>query len=80
MPRRPDPEEAKATERLQRHTIQLLELASQIPDLNHIEILWNNMKRVVRTECHENMSELQVCTKELSKTPPEQCAVKSTTT
>lgn len=49
--------------------------ASQSPDLNPIELLWNGLKRGVHSRQPTNVAELkQFCEDEWSKIPPERCA------
>ena len=58
-----------------RKKLCLLEWPSQSPDLNPIEMLWNDLKRVVHTRHPKNISELkQFCKEEWSKIPPDRCA------
>jgi transposase len=63
------------TEWLQQKKIHLLELPSQSPDLNQIEMQWYDLKRAVYTRHPKNIAELkQFYKEEWSKIPPDHCA------
>jgi hypothetical protein len=63
------------TEWLQQNKIRLLECPSQSPELNPIEMLWQDLKRAVHTRHPNNIAELkQFSEEEWSKIPPHCCA------
>ncbi len=52
--------------------MKTLEWPSQSPDLNHIEMLWHDLKKAVNTRKHSNVVELQqFCQDEWAKIPPQ---------
>ncbi|KAK3574432.1 hypothetical protein QTP86_006602 [Hemibagrus guttatus] len=51
-----------------------LEWPSQSPDLNPIEMLWHDLKKVVHARKPSNVAELQqFCKDEWAKIPPQRC-------
>ena len=65
---------SKSTTRwLQQKKIHLLEWPSQRPDLNPTEMLWYDLKRVIKTRHPKNKLK-QFCKEEWSKIPPDRCA------
>ena len=62
------------TKWLQQKKISLLE-RPRSPDLNPIEMLWDDLKRAVHTRHPKNIAELkQFCKEEWSKIPNDRCA------
>ncbi|KAK3568377.1 hypothetical protein QTP86_005584 [Hemibagrus guttatus] len=71
-----DPEHtSKSTsEWLKKNKMKTLEWSSQSPDLNPIEILWHDLKKVVHARKPSNVAELQqFCKDEWAKIPPQRC-------
>ena len=53
---------------------EVLEWPSQSPDLNPIEMLWRDLKKVVHARKPSNVAELkQFCKEEWAKIPPQRC-------
>ncbi|KAK3565476.1 hypothetical protein QTP86_010224 [Hemibagrus guttatus] len=54
--------------------MKTLEWPSQSPDLNPIEMLWHDLKKVVHAQKPSNVAELQqFCKDEWAKIPPQRC-------
>ncbi|KAK3525999.1 hypothetical protein QTP70_011800 [Hemibagrus guttatus] len=62
------------SEWLKKNKMKTLEWPSQSPDLNPIEMLWHDLKKVVHARKPSNVSELQqFCKDEWAKIPPQRC-------
>ncbi|KAK3506739.1 hypothetical protein QTP70_021775 [Hemibagrus guttatus] len=62
------------SEWLKKNKMKTLELPSQSPDLNLIEMLWHDLKKVVHARKPSNVAELQqFCKDEWAKIPPQRC-------
>ncbi|KAK3508530.1 hypothetical protein QTP70_031914 [Hemibagrus guttatus] len=62
------------SEWLKKNKIKTLEWPSQSPDLNPIEMLWHDLKKVVHARKPSNVAELQqFCKDEWAKIPPQRC-------
>ncbi|KAK3561430.1 hypothetical protein QTP86_002543 [Hemibagrus guttatus] len=62
------------SEWLKKNKMKTLEWPSQSPDLNPIEILWHDLKKVVHARKPSNVAELQqFCKDEWAKIPPKRC-------
>uniref|UniRef100_A0AAR2KB27 Tc1-like transposase DDE domain-containing protein n=1 Tax=Pygocentrus nattereri TaxID=42514 RepID=A0AAR2KB27_PYGNA len=60
---------------LHRNKIKTLEWPSQSPDLNPIEHLWGDLKRVVHRRCPRNLSDLErFCKEESANIATSRCA------
>ncbi|KAK3555338.1 hypothetical protein QTP86_014930 [Hemibagrus guttatus] len=71
-----DPEHtSKSTsEWLKKNKMKTVEWPSQSPDLNPIEMLWHDLKKVVHARKPSNVAELQqFCKDEWAKIPPQRC-------
>ncbi|KAK3535010.1 hypothetical protein QTP70_001966 [Hemibagrus guttatus] len=63
-----------ASEWLKKNKMKTLEWPSQSPDLNPIEMLWHDLKKVVHARKPSNVAELQqFCKDEWAKIPPQCC-------
>ncbi|KAK3510401.1 hypothetical protein QTP70_005894 [Hemibagrus guttatus] len=59
---------------LKKNKMKTLEWPSQSPDLNPIEMLWHDLKKVVHARKPSNVAELQqFCKDEWAKIPPQRC-------
>ncbi|KAK3509142.1 hypothetical protein QTP70_020254, partial [Hemibagrus guttatus] len=59
---------------LKKNKMKTLEWPSQSPDLNPIEMLWHDLKKVVHAQKPSNVAELQqFCKDEWAKIPPQRC-------
>ncbi|KAK3555833.1 hypothetical protein QTP86_029038 [Hemibagrus guttatus] len=64
------------SEWLKKNKMKTLEWPSQSPDLNLIEMLWHNLKKVVHARKPSNVAELQqFCKDEWAKIPPDSLQV-----
>ncbi len=62
------------SEWLKNKKFKVLEWPSQSPDLNPIEMLWQDLKRAVHARKPTNVTELkQFCMEEWAKIPPRRC-------
>ncbi|KAK3559184.1 hypothetical protein QTP86_005083 [Hemibagrus guttatus] len=62
------------SEWLKKNKKKTLEWPSQSPDLNPIEMLWHDLKKVVHARKPSNVAELQqFCKDEWAKIPPQRC-------
>ncbi|KAK3552084.1 hypothetical protein QTP70_033659 [Hemibagrus guttatus] len=62
------------SEWLKENKMKTLEWLSQSPDLNPIEMLWHDLKKVVHARKPSNVAELQqFCKDEWAKIPPQRC-------
>ncbi|KAK3551569.1 hypothetical protein QTP70_019797 [Hemibagrus guttatus] len=62
------------SEWLKKNKIKTLEWPSQSTDLNPIEMLWHDLKKVVHARKPSNVAELQqFCKDEWAKIPPQRC-------
>ncbi|KAK3532558.1 hypothetical protein QTP86_024138 [Hemibagrus guttatus] len=62
------------SEWLKKNKMKTLEWPSQSPDLNRIEMLWHDLKKVVHARKPSNVAELQqFCKDEWAKIPPQRC-------
>ncbi len=62
------------SEWLKKNKMKTLELPSQSPDLNPIEMLWHDLKKAVHAQKPSNVAELQqFCQDEWAKIPPQCC-------
>ncbi|KAK3524035.1 hypothetical protein QTP70_017546 [Hemibagrus guttatus] len=62
------------SEWLKKNKMKTLEWPSQSPDLNPIEMLWHDLKKVVHAQKPSNVAELQqFCKDEWAKIPPQRC-------
>ncbi|KAK3565204.1 hypothetical protein QTP86_001015 [Hemibagrus guttatus] len=62
------------SEWLKKNKMKTLEWPSQSPDLNLIEMLWHDLKKVVHARKPSNVAELQqFCKDEWAKIPPQRC-------
>ncbi|KAK3571029.1 hypothetical protein QTP86_001280 [Hemibagrus guttatus] len=62
------------SEWLKKNKMKTLEWPSQSPDLNPIEMLWDDLKKVVHAQKPSNVAELQqFCKVEWAKIPPQCC-------
>ncbi|KAK3551411.1 hypothetical protein QTP70_017294, partial [Hemibagrus guttatus] len=62
------------SEWLKKNKMKTLEWPSQSPDLNPIEMLWHDLKKVVHARKPSNVAELQqFCKDEWAKIPPQCC-------
>ncbi|KAK3554272.1 hypothetical protein QTP70_020132, partial [Hemibagrus guttatus] len=62
------------SEWLKKNKMKTLEWPSQSPDLNRIEMLWHDLKKVVHARKPSNVAELQqFCKDEWAKIPPQHC-------
>ncbi|KAK3508653.1 hypothetical protein QTP70_003098 [Hemibagrus guttatus] len=62
------------SEWLKKNKMKTLEWPSQSPDLNPIEMLWHDLKKVVHARKPCNVAELQqFCKDEWAKIPPQRC-------
>ncbi|KAK3542039.1 hypothetical protein QTP86_011342 [Hemibagrus guttatus] len=62
------------SEWLKKNKMKTLEWPSQSPDLNPIEMLWHDLKKVVHARKPSNVAELQqFCKDEWAKIPPQRC-------
>ncbi|KAK3568483.1 hypothetical protein QTP86_008234 [Hemibagrus guttatus] len=62
------------SEWLKKNKMKTLEWPNQSPDLNPIEMLWHDLKKVVHAQKPSNVSELQqFCKDEWAKIPPQRC-------
>ncbi|KAK3543336.1 hypothetical protein QTP70_018072 [Hemibagrus guttatus] len=62
------------SEWLKKNKMKTLEWPSQSPDLNPIEMLWHDLKKVVHARKRSNVAELQqFCKDEWAKIPPQRC-------
>ncbi|KAK3533217.1 hypothetical protein QTP70_013621 [Hemibagrus guttatus] len=62
------------SEWLKKNKMKTLEWPSQSPDLNLIEMLWHDLKKVVHARKSSNVAELQqFCKDEWAKIPPHRC-------
>ncbi|KAK3536029.1 hypothetical protein QTP70_025510, partial [Hemibagrus guttatus] len=62
------------SEWLKKNKMKTLEWPSQSPDLNPIEMLWHDLKKVVHARNPSNVAELQqFCKDEWAKIPPQRC-------
>ncbi|KAK3562781.1 hypothetical protein QTP86_008381 [Hemibagrus guttatus] len=62
------------SEWLNKNKMKTLEWPSQSPDLNPIEMLWHDLKKVVHAQKPSNVAELQqFCKDEWAKIPPQRC-------
>ncbi|KAK3532009.1 hypothetical protein QTP86_003241 [Hemibagrus guttatus] len=62
------------SEWLKKNKMKTLEWPSQSPDLNPIEMLWHDLKKVVHARKPSNVAELQqFCKDEGAKIPPQRC-------
>ncbi|KAK3549437.1 hypothetical protein QTP86_001436 [Hemibagrus guttatus] len=62
------------SEWLKNNKMKTLEWPSQSPDLNPIEMLWHDLKKVVHARKPSNVAELQqFCKDEWAKIPPQCC-------
>ncbi|KAK3559223.1 hypothetical protein QTP86_008366 [Hemibagrus guttatus] len=62
------------SEWLKKNKMKTLEWPSQSPDLNPIEMLWHDFKKVVHSQKPSNVAELQqFCRDEWAKIPPQRC-------
>ncbi|KAK3555601.1 hypothetical protein QTP86_025658 [Hemibagrus guttatus] len=62
------------SEWLKKNRMKTLEWPSQSPDLNPIEMLWHDLKKVVHARKPSNVAELQqFCKDEWAKIPPQRC-------
>uniref|UniRef100_A0A3B4TRY4 Transposase Tc1-like domain-containing protein n=1 Tax=Seriola dumerili TaxID=41447 RepID=A0A3B4TRY4_SERDU len=71
-----DPKHSSKTtkEWLQRKRIRTLDWPSQSPDLNPIEMLWRDLKKMVHARCPSNLSQLaEFCKEEWAKIPMSRC-------
>ncbi|XP_062849643.1 zinc finger protein 638 [Trichomycterus rosablanca] len=71
-----DPKHSSKTtkEWLKRKKIRTLDWPSQSPDLNPIEMLWQDLKRAVHARCPSNLSQLaEFCMEEWAKIPKIRC-------
>ncbi|PAA51081.1 hypothetical protein BOX15_Mlig033219g1 [Macrostomum lignano] len=72
-----DPKHTSAATRrwLQQRRIKVMEWPSQSPDLNPIEMLWTDLKKMVHARKPKNLWELaEFCIEEWQKVPAERCA------
>ncbi|KAK3519534.1 hypothetical protein QTP70_034778 [Hemibagrus guttatus] len=61
-------------DRIRNNKMKTLEWSSQSPDLNPIEMLWHDLKKVVHARKPSNVAELQqFCKDEWAKIPPQRC-------
>ncbi|KAK3548405.1 hypothetical protein QTP70_012647 [Hemibagrus guttatus] len=62
------------SEWLKKNKMKTSEWPSQSPDLNPIEMLWHDLKKVVHVRKPSNVAELQqFCKDEWAKIPPQRC-------
>ncbi|KAK3568277.1 hypothetical protein QTP86_002767 [Hemibagrus guttatus] len=62
------------SEWLKKNKMKTLEWPSQSPDLNPIEMLWHDLKKVVHARKPSNVAEIQqFCKDEWAKIPPQRC-------
>ncbi|KAK3509683.1 hypothetical protein QTP70_008426 [Hemibagrus guttatus] len=62
------------SEWLKKNKMKTLEWPSQSPDLNPIEMLWHDLKKVVHARKPSSVAELQqFCKDEWAKIPPQRC-------
>ncbi|KAK3545498.1 hypothetical protein QTP70_007744 [Hemibagrus guttatus] len=62
------------SEWLKKNKMKTLEWPSQSPDLNPIEMLWHDLKKVVQARKPSSVAELQqFCKDEWAKIPPQRC-------
>ncbi|KAK3524910.1 hypothetical protein QTP86_011512 [Hemibagrus guttatus] len=62
------------SEWLKKNKMKTLEWPSQSPDLNPIEMLWHDLKKVVHARKPSNVAELQqFCKDEWAEIPPQRC-------
>ncbi|KAK3556190.1 hypothetical protein QTP70_005587 [Hemibagrus guttatus] len=62
------------SEWLKKNKMKTLEWPSQSPDLNPIEMLWHDLKKVVHARKPSNVAKLQqFCKDEWAKIPPQRC-------
>ncbi len=62
------------SEWLKKNKIKVLEWPSQSPDLNLIEMQWDDLKQFIHAWKPSNVAELnQFCKEELAKIPPQRC-------
>ncbi|KAK3552739.1 hypothetical protein QTP86_022149, partial [Hemibagrus guttatus] len=62
------------SEWLKKNKMKTLEWPSQSPDLNPIEMLWHDLKKMVHARKPSNVAELQqFCKDEWAKIPPQRC-------
>ncbi|KAK3527282.1 hypothetical protein QTP86_018605 [Hemibagrus guttatus] len=62
------------SEWLKKNKMKTLEWPTQSPDLNPIEMLWDDLKKVVHARKPSNVAELQqFCKDEWAKIPPQRC-------
>jgi hypothetical protein len=60
---------------LQQRRIRVMESPSQSPDLNPIEMLWTDRKKMVHARKPKNLRELaEFCIEEWQKVPADRCA------
>ncbi|KAK3546402.1 hypothetical protein QTP70_026281, partial [Hemibagrus guttatus] len=65
---------SKSTSEWLKKSKKTLEWPSQSPDLNPIEMLWHDLKKVVHAQKPSNVAELQqFCKDEWAKIPPQRC-------
>ncbi len=59
---------------LKKNKIKVLELPSQSPELNPIEMLWHDLKQIIHARKPTNVAEIkQLCEEERAKIPPQRC-------